>query len=215
MVSLSHAAAEEDDRHDGRGHRGGRHRPQSSPNPWVGCVIVPAGTAPASIGATEPPGGPHAEAAALALAGATAGGATRLRHPGAVQPPRPHARRAPTPSIAAGVRPGGGRHRGSRSAGRGARASNGSAAAGIEVTVGVCAEEVARAAGALPQAPHDRAALGGPQAGGHASTGAPRRPTAPASGSPVRWPGPTPTGCGPRATPCWSAPARCGPTTRP
>jgi hypothetical protein len=46
------------------------------------------------------------------------------------------------------------------------------------------------------------------------STAAPRRPTAPASGSPARPPGSTPTACGPRATPCSSAPAPCGPTTR-
>ncbi|HEX6237482.1 MAG TPA: bifunctional diaminohydroxyphosphoribosylaminopyrimidine deaminase/5-amino-6-(5-phosphoribosylamino)uracil reductase RibD [Acidimicrobiales bacterium] len=51
----------------------------TSPNPWVGCVIVTADARRAE-GATRPPGGPHAEAVALAaasdagldLAGATA-----------------------------------------------------------------------------------------------------------------------------------------------
>src|ERR1700694_41350 len=51
-------------------------RSATSPNPWVGCVIVPEGEGPAFEAATEPPGGPHAEAAALALAGEAARGAT-------------------------------------------------------------------------------------------------------------------------------------------
>ena len=42
------------------------------PNPWVGAVITPGGY----TGATAAPGGPHAEAAALAAAGAAARGAT-------------------------------------------------------------------------------------------------------------------------------------------
>src|ERR1700694_1070796 len=51
-------------------------RLSTSPNPWVGCVIVPDGDDPAVIAATEPPGGLHAEAAALVLAGASAKGST-------------------------------------------------------------------------------------------------------------------------------------------
>ncbi len=39
----------------------------TSPNPWVGAVLVRDGRVLA-VGATAPPGGPHAEAAALALA---------------------------------------------------------------------------------------------------------------------------------------------------
>jgi len=39
----------------------------TSPNPWVGAVLVREGKVLA-VGATAPPGGPHAEAAALALA---------------------------------------------------------------------------------------------------------------------------------------------------
>ena len=48
----------------------------TAPNPWVGAVIVPAGEEPVVVGATSPPGGPHAEAVALELAGASARGAT-------------------------------------------------------------------------------------------------------------------------------------------
>ncbi len=55
----------------------------TSPNPWVGCVIVPAGPprGPGGdrelfTGATAPPGGPHAEVQALAAAGEAARGAT-------------------------------------------------------------------------------------------------------------------------------------------
>ncbi|HLH46801.1 MAG TPA: bifunctional diaminohydroxyphosphoribosylaminopyrimidine deaminase/5-amino-6-(5-phosphoribosylamino)uracil reductase RibD, partial [Acidimicrobiales bacterium] len=51
-------------------------RARTSPNPWVGCVVVPEGEGPVAEGATEPPGGPHAEAVALELAGAAARGAT-------------------------------------------------------------------------------------------------------------------------------------------
>jgi diaminohydroxyphosphoribosylaminopyrimidine deaminase/5-amino-6-(5-phosphoribosylamino)uracil reductase len=51
-------------------------RTSTSPNPWVGAVIVPAGDGPVAIGATQPPGGPHAEVVALELAGEDARGAT-------------------------------------------------------------------------------------------------------------------------------------------
>ena len=50
-------------------------RASTSPNPWVGCVLVAAdGTT--FEGATQPPGGPHAEQVALAAAGEQARGAT-------------------------------------------------------------------------------------------------------------------------------------------
>lgn len=49
-------------------------RTRTSPNPWVGCVI--SAGAEWFEGATAPPGGPHAEAAALAAAGSRARGAT-------------------------------------------------------------------------------------------------------------------------------------------
>jgi len=47
----------------------------TAPNPWVGCVVV-ATTGDRFEGATAPPGGPHAEATALAAAGQLARGAT-------------------------------------------------------------------------------------------------------------------------------------------
>src|ERR1700722_4384838 len=50
-------------------------RTQTSPNPWVGCLVV-ARDGSRFEGATTPPGGPHAEAVALAAAGAKAHGAT-------------------------------------------------------------------------------------------------------------------------------------------
>ncbi|MGH9064242.1 MAG: bifunctional diaminohydroxyphosphoribosylaminopyrimidine deaminase/5-amino-6-(5-phosphoribosylamino)uracil reductase RibD [Acidimicrobiales bacterium] len=49
-------------------------RGATSPNPWVGCVVV-AGDGWFE-GVTSAPGGPHAEASALAAAGARARGAT-------------------------------------------------------------------------------------------------------------------------------------------
>src|SRR5580658_328537 len=49
-------------------------RTSTAPNPWVGCVVVSAGQW--FEGATEPPGGPHAEVVALAAAGDRAAGAT-------------------------------------------------------------------------------------------------------------------------------------------
>jgi diaminohydroxyphosphoribosylaminopyrimidine deaminase/5-amino-6-(5-phosphoribosylamino)uracil reductase len=54
-------------------------RGSTAPNPWVGCVVVPdrpRETAATFEGATAPPGGPHAEATALAAAGEQARGAT-------------------------------------------------------------------------------------------------------------------------------------------
>ena len=57
-----------------------RVRGRTSPNPWVGAVVVPTATegSPSAwiTGATAPPGGPHAEVSALALAGTRARGAT-------------------------------------------------------------------------------------------------------------------------------------------
>lgn len=57
-----------------------RVRGRTSPNPWVGAVVVPpgAGDIPSTwfSGATAPPGGPHAEVTALAAAGDRARGAT-------------------------------------------------------------------------------------------------------------------------------------------
>jgi len=49
-------------------------RARTAPNPWVGAVVAAGGEW--FEGATEPPGGPHAEVTALARAGARARGAT-------------------------------------------------------------------------------------------------------------------------------------------
>ncbi len=50
-------------------------RASTSPNPWVGCVLT-AADGSTFEGATQPPGGPHAERVALAAAGEAARGAT-------------------------------------------------------------------------------------------------------------------------------------------
>lgn len=50
----------------------------TSPNPWVGCALVAADGTPLSVGATAPPGGPHAEVVALRAAGPQARGATAV-----------------------------------------------------------------------------------------------------------------------------------------
>jgi diaminohydroxyphosphoribosylaminopyrimidine deaminase / 5-amino-6-(5-phosphoribosylamino)uracil reductase len=115
-------------------------RSATSPNPWVGCVIVPVGDGPSFEAATEPPGGPHAEAAALALAGKAARGGTAYV---TLEPCAHHGRTPPCADalIDAGVRrvvvgiedpdP----HVG----GRGVQRLR---AAGIDVTVGVLSAEV-------------------------------------------------------------------------
>ena len=74
----------------------------TSPNPWVGCVIV-AENGETFEGATAPPGGPHAEATALHLAGAHAAGATLYT---TLEPCSHHGRTPPCSSavIAAGIR---------------------------------------------------------------------------------------------------------------
>src|SRR3954451_23327845 len=50
-------------------------RTTTSPNPWVGAVLESA-SGELFEGATDPPGGPHAEAHALAAAGQAARGST-------------------------------------------------------------------------------------------------------------------------------------------
>jgi diaminohydroxyphosphoribosylaminopyrimidine deaminase/5-amino-6-(5-phosphoribosylamino)uracil reductase len=54
---------------------GASARRHAAPNPWVGCVLM-HGDEIVGLGATEPPGRPHAEARALAQAGSRARGAT-------------------------------------------------------------------------------------------------------------------------------------------
>lgn len=77
-------------------------RGSTSPNPWVGCVLQ-AADGRIFEGATAPPGGAHAEAAALALAGEAARGATVWV---TLEPCSHHGRTPPCADalVAAGVR---------------------------------------------------------------------------------------------------------------
>jgi diaminohydroxyphosphoribosylaminopyrimidine deaminase/5-amino-6-(5-phosphoribosylamino)uracil reductase len=73
-------------------------RTTTSPNPWVGCVISPGSFG----GATEPPGGRHAERVAIEAAGALAEGATLVS---TLEPCAHHGRTPPCTDaiIAAGI----------------------------------------------------------------------------------------------------------------
>jgi diaminohydroxyphosphoribosylaminopyrimidine deaminase/5-amino-6-(5-phosphoribosylamino)uracil reductase len=53
-------------------------RGTTSPNPPVGCVVLDASGAVVGVGATQPPGGPHAEVVALRQAGERAAGGTAV-----------------------------------------------------------------------------------------------------------------------------------------
>jgi diaminohydroxyphosphoribosylaminopyrimidine deaminase / 5-amino-6-(5-phosphoribosylamino)uracil reductase len=112
-------------------------RGTTSPNPWVGAVVEPGGAS----GATQPPGGPHAEVVALRQAGAAASGATLY----VTLEPCAHTGRTP-PCVDAIVDAGvarvvvGVEDPDERVRGAGIRALR---AAGVTVDVGVCAEEVA------------------------------------------------------------------------
>ncbi len=117
----------------------------TAPNPWVGCVVVPPDSAPDGstlfAGATATPGGPHAEVSALALAGEAARGATLY----VTLEPCAHLGRTPPCTdaiIAAGVARVvvGIEDPDEQVAGRGIAALR---AAGLDVTVGVAADEVA------------------------------------------------------------------------
>lgn len=111
-------------------------RGTTSPNPWVGSVIEPGGFE----GATAPPGGPHAEVAALHAAGGAARGATLY----ATLEPCAHHGRTP-PCVDAVVDAGiarvvvGIEDPDERVRGAGVRALR---AAGVTVDVGVCAGAV-------------------------------------------------------------------------
>ena len=77
-------------------------RGTTSPNPWVGCVVL-ASDGRRFEGATAPPGGPHAEVVALAAAGDAARGATLVV---TLEPCSHHGRTGPCADaiVAAGVR---------------------------------------------------------------------------------------------------------------
>ena len=78
-------------------------RASTSPNPWVGAVIVGADGELLGVGATEPPGGRHAEIVALDAAGGAAAGATLVC---TLEPCSHHGRTPPCTDaiIAAGIR---------------------------------------------------------------------------------------------------------------
>ncbi|MGH3793419.1 MAG: bifunctional diaminohydroxyphosphoribosylaminopyrimidine deaminase/5-amino-6-(5-phosphoribosylamino)uracil reductase RibD [Pseudonocardiaceae bacterium] len=77
-------------------------RGTTSPNPPVGCVLLDATGATAGVGATAPPGGPHAEVRALAQAGERARGGTAVV---TLEPCAQHGRTPPCTDalLAAGV----------------------------------------------------------------------------------------------------------------
>ena len=114
----------------------------TTPNPWVGAVVVPSDGGAVFEGATRPPGGPHAEIVALeaAVAAGAARGATLYT---TLEPCSHHGRTGPCTEaiVAAGIArvvvgigdPD------ARVAGRGIVALE---SAGIEVAVGVCASAV-------------------------------------------------------------------------
>jgi diaminohydroxyphosphoribosylaminopyrimidine deaminase / 5-amino-6-(5-phosphoribosylamino)uracil reductase len=120
-------------------------RASTAPNPWVGCVVVPPGPladgGPFFVGATAPPGGPHAEVRALAAAGEAARGATLYV---TLEPCAHHGRTPPCTDaiVGAGVARVvvGIEDPDEQVAGRGIAALR---AAGVEVTLGVAAAEVA------------------------------------------------------------------------
>jgi diaminohydroxyphosphoribosylaminopyrimidine deaminase/5-amino-6-(5-phosphoribosylamino)uracil reductase len=111
-------------------------RASASPNPWVGCVIDPGGFE----GATQPPGGAHAEVVALEQAGEQAQGATMVvtlepcAHHGRTPPCADAIVRAGVAKVVVGMEDPDPRVRG-----RGiARLRE----AGIDVEVGLCADAV-------------------------------------------------------------------------
>jgi diaminohydroxyphosphoribosylaminopyrimidine deaminase/5-amino-6-(5-phosphoribosylamino)uracil reductase len=116
-------------------------RGTTSPNPWVGSVIVPPGAGSTTFeGATAPPGGRHAEAQALALAGDQARGSTLFTtlepcvHHGRTPPCTDAIIKAEVARVVIGIE-----DPDANVAGRGAEALR---AAGLEVTVGEQAAEV-------------------------------------------------------------------------
>jgi len=115
-------------------------RMTTSPNPWVGCVIVARDGEVVGEGATAPPGGPHAEIAALAAAGERARGATvyvtlePCAHQGRTPPCSDALIRAGVARVVAGVV-----DPDERVAGTGFQALE---EAGVTVSRGVCAKAV-------------------------------------------------------------------------
>ena len=118
-----------------------RARRSVTPRPWVGAVVVPSDGSPPVVAATEGRRGPHAEAGALADAGSRAVGATvystlePCSHHGVTGPCADALVEARVGRVVVGIV-----DPDPQVAGRGiARLRD----AGIEVEVGVCADEVA------------------------------------------------------------------------
>ncbi len=119
-------------------------RTTTAPNPWVGCVVVPPRSEDLEgrvfRGATAPTGGPHAEVVALAAAGGAARGATLYVtlepcvHHGRTPPCTEAIVDAGVSRVVVGIR-----DPDPRVSGRGVAALR---EAGIEVTIGVAADEV-------------------------------------------------------------------------
>ncbi len=78
-------------------------RATTSPNPWVGAAVISPGGQLIAVGATEPPGGRHAEIVALDAAGPDAVGATLVC---TLEPCSHHGRTPPCTEaiLAAGIR---------------------------------------------------------------------------------------------------------------
>jgi diaminohydroxyphosphoribosylaminopyrimidine deaminase/5-amino-6-(5-phosphoribosylamino)uracil reductase len=116
-------------------------RTTTSPNPWVGAVVVAASGQIVGTGATQPPGGAHAEREALRQAGPMAGGATLVttlepcNHTGRTPPCTDAVIAAGIARVVVGIE-----DPDPLVAGQGVSALR---AAGIDVTVGVEADAVA------------------------------------------------------------------------
>jgi len=115
-------------------------RSSTSPNPWVGAAIVTANGDLLATGATERPGGRHAEIVALDAAGAGTAGATLVC---TLEPCSHHGRTPPCTDaiVAAGIRRVvvGVTDPDEQVAGRGLDQLR---SAGLDVTVGVLADEI-------------------------------------------------------------------------
>ncbi len=116
-------------------------RIDAPPNPWVGALVIDERGTVRGLGVTHPPGGPHAEVVALGEAGDGALGGTLVV---TLEPCDHHGRTPPCTEaiLAAGIRRVvvGVRDPDAQVAGRGVERLR---AAGVEVTEGVLAAEVA------------------------------------------------------------------------
>ena len=189
-----------------------RVRTTTSPNPWVGCVVIDAAGEVAGEGATAPPGGPHAEIAALAAGEGPSARRHRLRDARAVRPsgPDPAVHRC---SRRRRRRQGRGSDRGPRS-GRGGSRLQRSRGGGRRGHDRRARRDRARPAATRTSCTARPAGPSSCSSSPRPSTGGSRPRTARAGGSPGPRRGATSTACAPRATPCSSGRGPCEPTTR-